>query len=140
MPALEKKRKMSLLLVDHEEGFTEILAKRMERRSIVVTKATTACQAIQALRKRDFDVAIVDLKLDDMDGLELLRIFKAMLEEMPVIMLTGHGSHQASRESLALGAFAYLNKPCELDDLIHVIDRAVLQGGEPSESVENSLG
>jgi DNA-binding NtrC family response regulator len=113
-----------LLLVDDETGFVDVLSKRLAKRKIEVTNAYNGTEAIQALRKGQFDVAVLDLKMDDMDGLEVLRIFKKMDPEMPVLMLTGHGSEQAAREGIASGAFDYLTKPYELEDLIDKIREA----------------
>jgi DNA-binding NtrC family response regulator len=69
-------------------------------------------------------VAILDLKMEDMDGLEVLKIFKQMGLETEVIMLTGHGSQTAAKEGIQMGAFDYLTKPCELQDLIEKIGEA----------------
>jgi DNA-binding NtrC family response regulator len=120
--------RLKLLLVDDEVGFLEVLAKRIARRRIDVTTAFGAAAAIQALRKRDFDVAVLDLKIEDMDGIEVLKVFKKMLPAMPVIILTGHGSVQSAREGLREGAFDYLTKPYELEDLITKIRDAVRRG------------
>ncbi len=114
-----------VLLVDDEAGFLDVLKKRLSKRGLSVTPAISGTKAIQTLRENDFDVAILDLKLDDMDGIEVLEIFKKMVPDMPVIMLTGHGSEQAAREGMAHGAFDYLLKPCELDDLLAKIRQAV---------------
>ncbi len=114
-----------VLLVDDEAGFLDVLAKRLGKRGLVVTSAISGTKAIQTLREHDFDVSILDLKLEDMDGIEVLEIFKKMVPDMPVIMLTGHGSEQAAREGLAHGAFDYLLKPCDLDDLIAKVHQAV---------------
>lgn len=116
---------IKLLLVDDETGFVDVLSKRLARREIQVTNAYSGTEAIQALRKEPFDVAVLDLKMDDMDGLEVLGIFKKMDPKMPVIMLTGHGSEQAAREGISSGAFDYLTKPYELEDLIGKIREAV---------------
>jgi len=85
----------------------------------------TGTDAIRAIRKQDFDVAILDLKMEDMDGIEVLKIFKKAYPEMAVIMLTGHGSETAAKEGLAYGAFDYLTKPCDLEDLVEKIHQAV---------------
>ena len=115
---------IKLLLVDDETGFVDVLSKRLAKRKIKVTNAYNGTDAIQALRKEQFDIAVLDLKMDDMDGLEVLKIFKKMDPEMPVLMLTGHGSEQAAREGIASGAFDYLTKPYELEDLIDKIREA----------------
>lgn len=122
-----------LLLVDDEVGFVDVLQKRMRKRGLDVTTATSGAEAIQTLRGRDFDVAVLDLKLMDMNGIEVLEIFKKMVPDMPVIMLTGHGSEQAARDGMAKGAFDYLLKPCELDTLLAKIREA-------AESVESGEG
>jgi DNA-binding NtrC family response regulator len=117
-----------LLLVDDEKGFVEVISKRMSRRNIQVTRALNGTEGIRALRGQDFDVAVLDLKMEDMDGIEVLKIFKKIVPDMPVIMLTGHGSEQAARDGIQFGAFDYLTKPCELEDLISKIQEAVGAG------------
>ena len=119
------KRPLKLLLVDDEKGFVEVMSKRLSKRDIQVRKALSGTEGIQALRGEDFDVAVLDLKMEDMDGLEVLKIFKTMVPQMPVIMLTGHGSEEAAREGIRLGAFDYLTKPCELEELVQKIHEAV---------------
>jgi len=113
-----------LLLVDDERGYVNVLAKRMGKRNIRVTPAYSGAEAIQALRRQDFDAAVLDLKMEDMDGIEVLKIFQKMVPDMPVIMLTGHGSEKAAREGIEFGAFDYLTKPCDLDELIAKINQA----------------
>lgn len=113
-----------LLLVDDEEGYTHVLSNRLTKRGMAVAKAYSGTEAIQALRKADFDVAVVDLKMEDMDGLEVLKIFKKMDPSIEVIMLTGHGSETAAKQGLAYGAFDYLTKPCELEELMEKIKEA----------------
>ncbi len=120
--------RISLLLVDDEEGFVNVIANRLGKRGIDAEKALSGTAGIQALRKQDFDVAVLDLKMEDMDGIEVLKIFKKMAPEMPVIMLTGHGSERAAMEGIEQGAFDYLSKPCELQDLIGKIREAILRG------------
>lgn len=107
-----------VLLVDDESGFTEVLTKRMGRRGLQVFSADSGSDAIRILRKQDFDVAVLDLKMEDMDGIEVLQVFRKMVPEMPVIMLTGHGSERAAQEGIRYGAYDYLLKPCDLDELI----------------------
>ena len=120
--------KIKLLLVDDEKGFADIIAKRMSKRDIDVTKAYSGVEALQAIRKADFDVAVLDLKMEDMDGIEILKIFKKMDPDLAVIMLTGHGSEAAARDGIKFGAFDYLTKPCDLEELIKKIQEAVQSG------------
>ncbi len=116
---------IKVLLVDDEVGYVDVLANRLARRQMDVTKAYSGTEGIQALRKNDFDVAVLDLKMEDMDGIEVLKIFKRIYPDMAVIMLTGHGSALAAEEGIKCGAYDYLTKPCELDELIRKIRAAV---------------
>jgi DNA-binding NtrC family response regulator len=113
-----------LLLIDDEKDFVHILAKRMKRRNIDVTKAFSGAEAVQALRGLEFDVAVLDLKMEDMDGIEVLKMLKLMDPRLVVIMLTGHGSAEAAEQGIRLGAFDYLTKPCELEELLEKIMEA----------------
>ena len=116
--------KIKVLLVDDEINFVDVLFKRLSKRNIDVTKTYSGTESIKALRKVDFDVAVLDLKMEDMDGLEVLKIFKNMYAKMEVIILTGHESEQTAREGMKYGAFAYLTKPCDFEELIDTIRRA----------------
>jgi len=107
-----------LLLVDDEKAFVNILSKRFKRRNIDVVKAFSGAEAIQALRGQEFDVAVLDLKMEDMDGIEVLKMLKILDPQLAVIMLTGHGSAEAAEQGIKLGAFDYLTKPCELEELL----------------------
>jgi DNA-binding NtrC family response regulator len=118
----------SLLLVDDEQGYTDVLTRRLSRRGLKVATAAGGTEAIQKLRNQRFDLAVVDLKMEDMDGIEVLKIFKKMDPQMPVIILTGHGSQQAARDGLAQGASDYLTKPCELEELLEKIRHVLGQG------------
>jgi two-component system, OmpR family, response regulator len=120
--------RIRLLLVDDEEGYVKVLSNRMGRRNIDVTKALSGTEGIQALRKQDFDAAVVDLKMEDMDGIEVLKIFKKMVPAMPVIVLTGHGSEKAAKDGIESGAYDYLIKPCDLEELVEKIREAVKAG------------
>jgi len=117
-------RPINVLIVDDEPGYVDVLRKRLAKRGIDVTGALSGTEAIQTLRGRDFDCAVLDLKMEDMDGIEVLKIFKRMVPVLPVLMLTGHGSELAARQGVAAGAFDYMTKPCELDDLVDKIRQA----------------
>ncbi|MCA1960828.1 MAG: response regulator [Desulfomonile sp.] len=117
-------RPIRILLVDDEAAYVNALSKRLSRRNFQVSVAYNGTQGVQAVRKQDFDVAVLDLKMEDMDGIDVLKIFKKIVPQMAVIMLTGHGSEQAAREGIKFGAFDYLTKPCELEDLIEKIREA----------------
>ncbi len=117
--------RIRLLLVDDEVSFVNVLSKRITRRGIDVTSAYSGSEAIQIFRRQEFDVVVLDLKMEDMDGIEVLKIFKKMDPEITVIMLTGHGSEKSAREGIKFGAFDYLTKPYEFEDLIQKIKEAI---------------
>ena len=77
---------MDILLVGDEKGYVDVLANRLARRSIRAVKALGGTQAIQALRKQDFNAVVLDLKMEDMDGMEVLKIMKTMVPELPVLL------------------------------------------------------
>jgi DNA-binding response OmpR family regulator len=117
-----------LLLVDDEEGYVTVLAKRLSKRNFQVKTALSGTEAIRILRNESFDLAVLDFKMEDMDGIEVLKIFKVMEPKMPVIILTGHGSETAAREGMEYGAFDYLVKPCDLCELVKRIREACAKG------------
>ena len=117
---------INLLLVDDEEAFVKVLFKRLFKRNIHVTPASDGTEALQCMRHGDFDLAILDLKMEGMDGIEILKILKKMAPEMPVIMLTGHGCQISAQDAFANGAFDYLSKPYDFEDLLLKIREAFL--------------
>lgn len=115
---------MRLLLVDDEKAYVDVLSNRLNKRGFEVTKSFSGTEALQKMRGHEFDVAVLDLKMADMDGIEVLKIIKLIDPQMQVIMLTGHGSATACKQGLEQGAFDYLTKPCELEDLVKKIQAA----------------
>ncbi|MDZ7579153.1 MAG: response regulator [Deltaproteobacteria bacterium] len=113
-----------VMLVDDEEAYVNVLANRLQKRGFKVTKSYSGTEALQKLRYHKFDVIVLDLKMADMDGIEALKTIKIIGPRIQVIMLTGHGSATACEQGLKFGAFDYLMKPCELDDLVKKIKLA----------------
>jgi len=124
----EQIKSTKLLLIDDEVGYVTILAKRLAKRNFLVRTALSGVEAIRILRNESFDLAVLDLKMEDMDGIEVLKVFRAIEPEMPVIILTGHGSETAAREGMEFGAFDYLVKPCDLSELVERIREACAKG------------
>jgi DNA-binding response OmpR family regulator len=136
MSAMQKDQAdiIKVLLVDDEICYVNVLANRLSKRNILATKAFSGTEAIQTLRKQDFDVVVLDLKMEDMDGIEVLKILKKLDPRIAVIMLTGHGSEEAAREGLKEGAYDYLTKPCELSELVDKIREAHIRRGAVGQS------
>mmetsp|Transcript_697 Transcript_697/g.528 ORF Transcript_697/g.528 Transcript_697/m.528 type:complete len:129 (+) Transcript_697:961-1347(+) len=122
---MNTQKKFKVLIVDDEKGYVDVLANRLKRRGFDVDKAYSGVSAIEKLRKIDFDIAILDLKMEDMDGIEVLKIFKKVMPQMQVVMVTGHGSSEAATKGIEYGAFDYLAKPCEFSELLETIKKAL---------------
>jgi len=113
--------KTNILFVDDEKDFVEVIAKRLSKKGFYVTKAFSGPEALQAMRKADFDIVVLDLKMEEMDGIEILKILGKMAPGLPVIMLTGHGSEASAKEGVKFGAMEYLTKPCDFEELVNRI-------------------
>lgn len=113
-----------LLLVDDETQFLNAIARRLRKRGFEVTTATNGPEAIGIARKEKFDIALLDLKMPNMDGGEVLKVLKQEHRFLEAIILTGHGSLESAVELTKLGAFSYLPKPYELDKLLETITDA----------------
>lgn len=119
---LEKPRKV--LLVDDEIEFVDTLSERLENREFKTAVAYSGEEAIEGLTKNLPDVIILNLKIPGIDGIEVLRRVKREHPETEVIILTGHGSEKEKQIAYELGAFAYFEKPVDIDVLSDTIRRA----------------
>ena len=113
-----------VLLVDDEVAFLEVLAKRLRKRNIDITLANSAQEALRILRERPVDVVVLDLKMPGMDGIQAVREIKLATPLVEVIMLTGHASVEAAMEGMELGAFDYLTKPVDIEELVYKLQDA----------------
>ena len=118
---------LKLLLVDDEPAFLEPMAARLARRRISCSTAPGGEEALKLLREQHFDCAIVDVLMPAMDGLELLRRMRRDYPDTAVILLTGHASVELGVQGMELGAFEYLMKPVDLDELLDTVRRAALE-------------
>jgi DNA-binding NtrC family response regulator len=115
---------IKLLIVDDEVKFLESIARRLEMRDFDVTTAANGAEAVKAARAAGFDLALLDLKMPGMDGKQVLELLKKEHKYLEVIILTGHGSVDSAVECTKLGAFGYLPKPYELEELLAVLQQA----------------
>ena len=113
-----------ILLVDDEVVFTTNMGKLLTNRGYKVAAANSGDAAIQALEKESFDVVVLDLKMPGMDGLTTLKEIKKLGLFTETLILTGHGSIDTALEAIKLGAYDYLTKPCEIDDLVGKLEGA----------------
>ncbi len=117
--------KIRLLMVDDEEEFLASTAPALERRNIEVTTALSGIKALEILQKKSFDVLLLDVKMPDMDGIEVFQSVKREYPNLPVIILTGHGTISQAFQSVKEGVVDYIAKPCDIDDLVGKLQRAV---------------
>lgn len=114
----------TILLVDDEAEFIETLAKRLTRRGLGVLLAHSGQEALDVIAANEVDVVVLDVKMPGMDGIEALQRIKALKPELEVLMLTAHANVEVAMRGMELGAFDYLMKPVELDDLLYKIQDA----------------
>jgi len=116
---------LRVLLVDDEEELVFTLEERLQLRGMCAEAFTSGAEALKRIAQQEFEVIVVDVKMPGMDGLELLRQIKTLRPAAQVILLTGRASENESRLGLEQGAFAYLIKPINIDELIKKMEQAV---------------
>ena len=126
-----------VLLVDDERDFVETLSERLQLREVGTSVVYDGEQALAAVEKEEPEVMVLDLRMPGMDGTEILKKIKSGHPSVEVIVLTGHGSPRDREECLNLGAFAFLQKPVDLEDLSEVMRQALKKrrGSEPQKGV-----
>ncbi len=119
--------KINLLIVDDEEQFLNSIRRSLTLRDFNVVVANRGEKALEAAREFPIDIALVDLKMPGMDGQETLKLLKKEHPWMEVVILTGHGTIDSAAACTRSGACAYLQMPCELDQLLEVLITAYKQ-------------
>ncbi len=115
---------LKALFVDDEADYLSTALKRMKKRGIDVTGVSSGPEALKALAGQPYDVVVMDVRMPGMDGIETLREIKRGHPLIEVIMLTGHASMEVAIQGMELGAFDYLMKPIDIDELIYKIQDA----------------
>ena len=113
-----------VLLVDDERAFLDVLTKRLKRRMLEVTTATSGLEALEVLAAGKTDVVLLDVKMPGMDGIESIKAIKKAHPLVEVILLTGHADLDDSVHGMELGAFDYLLKPADTDEVVNKIEDA----------------
>jgi DNA-binding response OmpR family regulator len=150
-----------ILIVDDEQNILLYLSEALEDEGYNITTKASGQEAVSAIEDEEYDLVLVDLKLKDIDGLEVMREAKKRSPDTVIIMLTGHGSLESAMEAIKYGAFDYLLKPSSVQDLKESIRRglekrqsalqerklasqarefarAILEGGEVASGVEQA--
>ena len=118
-------KKLRLLVVDDEDGLRTLLKSELELHGFDVDEADGGTIALEAAKANVYDLIILDIRMPDIDGLEVLRRIRSEKLAKKVIMLTGVDELKIARETLELGADDFLTKPIEFKNLIACIDRVV---------------
>jgi DNA-binding NtrC family response regulator len=114
-----------ILLVDDEKPFVETLMKRLNKRDIEILAAYNGQEALDRLSEDDgIEVVILDIKMPVMDGMTALKEIKSLHPLVEVIMLTGHATVETGIDGMKEGAFDYLMKPCDMEQLIVKVQEA----------------
>jgi DNA-binding NtrC family response regulator len=113
------------MLVDDEAPFVETMTKRLAKRDLNVIAVFSGQEALETLDKyRNVDVVILDVKMPGMDGIETLKKMKAAYPLIEVVMLTAHATVESAIEGMKFGAFDYLMKPCDMEQLMGKVNEA----------------
>ena len=115
---------LKVLFVDDERDFLETLMKRMKKRGVDVAGVGSGEEALDYLKKQAAEVVVLDVKMPGIGGINTLKEIKKIDPLMEVIMLTGHASIDAAIEGIGLGAFDYLMKPADFDELYYKLQDA----------------
>jgi DNA-binding NtrC family response regulator len=119
-----RSEKVRLLLVDDEAEFLEATAAALSRRGFEVAVAPDGRVALLCLATESFDVVVLDVKMPGVDGVEIFHRIAEQLPQLPVIMLTGHGTVRQAFETSRDGVYDYLTKPCDVDTLARIAREA----------------
>jgi DNA-binding response OmpR family regulator len=118
-------KKLKILLVDDEEEFVTTLAERLELRGLQARAALNGEAALQMIEADTPEIVILDVMMPGIGGFEVLRRIKAQHPQLPVILLTGRGSEKEGVKGMQLGAFDYLMKPLNIEELIKKMQEAI---------------
>lgn len=129
----------TVLLVDDEVEYLDVLVKRLRKRKLSLLSASSGEEALRLVREHPVDVAVLDVKMPGMDGITVLKEIKKINPSIEVLMLTGHANVEVALEGMELGAFDYLMKPVDFDELLYKLQdaykkRTLQQRKEPAGS------
>lgn len=119
-----ERNNLKVLIADDEVEFASTLVARLKLRSFAATMVNSGKATLAAIEQDPFDVLVLDLKMPDLDGLEVLANLHESYPSLAVIILTGHGSFEAGKKGMELGAYDYIMKPVDLSLLIEKIEGA----------------
>ncbi len=123
---------MRVLIVDDEAELVNALVERLDLRGIEAIGVTNGHDALERIYHESFDVMLLDVKMPGLGGLEVIKKVKEKQPKLEVILLTGHGSTRDAEEGMRAGAYKYIMKPVNIEDLVALLREA--SGENESES------
>ena len=127
-----------ILIVDDEEDFAGALAERLAIREYDVTTSFTGQDALAKIKEHNYDIIILDVKMPGTNGIDVLKEIKNIKPLTEVIMLTGNATVETAIEGMKLGAYDYLMKPCETEDLTEKINKAYKKKTEHEDRIREA--
>ena len=128
-----------VMLVDDEAPFVETMTKRLKKRDLNVISAFSGQEALDTLdQQRNVDVVILDVKMPGMDGIETLKKLKADYPLTEIVMLTAHATVESAIEGMRFGAFDYLMKPCDMEQLMAKVNEAARKKRDHEEKIREA--
>lgn len=128
-----------VLLVDDEETFVKTMAKRLENRNLETLIAFSGTEALETLQThQNLDAIILDVKMPGMDGLETLKEIKNRFPLIEVIMLTGYATIESGIKGMKLGAYDFLMKPCDIEELVSKVNDATKAKREHEDKIKDA--
>ena len=125
------KRHLSIMVIDDENIVGKRLKPALEKNGDVVEAFTDARQALERFSEQPFDIVVSDIRMDDIDGLEVLEKVLTRSDRTKVIIITGYATVEVAQEALVKGAFDFIAKPFKPNDLRAIINRAAKALGHP---------
>ena len=126
----------NVLLVDDEVDFVETFSERLQMRDLEITKAFRGKEALKVLKKnKNVEVVILDVKMPEMDGIETLAEIKKRFPLVEVIMLSAQSTVETAIDGMKKGAFDYLMKPCDMDQIIAKVGEAAAKKRQHEEKI-----
>ncbi len=115
--------KLNILIVDDEDIIRELLADYFREVGHDVEEASDGIEALQMIKERSYNIALVDIRMPGMDGLALLEAVGPLRPDLPVVIITGHGDMESESRARRLGAADFLTKPVAIEDLDRVLEK-----------------
>jgi DNA-binding response OmpR family regulator len=130
----EEKRKGSIIVVDDDPSILELITRALQLEGYEITTAENGQEALHETAKKKFDLMFLDINMPGLNGMDVLTIMTSRNTDTPIVMLTAVDDLDAEIEAFKSGAAAYLTKPCEMINIVHIAN-SVLNGRSTAEEM-----